>query len=370
VGSKSPLHPEEVNRAKVGRILVIRQHDQLGDFLLSTPVLEALRNRFPAARIGVLVRDGFSDVLIGHPLVDEILIIPKSTGQWNLRRLRTLFRGLTGKWDMAVVLNTVSHSLTSDLLAVLSGSRLILGSEHRPFGGVQENFFYNLRAPYAASFRHQTDRNLDIVRYIGADTRNRSESMHLTKAEQEDARRQLARLGIDRRKPVIALHIGAGKPKNRWPAARFGQLATRIHKELKAQVLVCWGHAEGDLAADFSAHARFRPFMLPPGNLRSLAAAFLQCNLLVCNDTGMLHVGAAAGVPVVAVFGPTDPKEWKPIGEKIVAVGSKTGETGDVPVAAVFTAVKKLMEKKQRKRSSTKTSRASVSGRRSHRRRR
>lgn len=353
IGSKSPLPPERVNRAKIGSILVIRQHDQLGDFLLATPVLQALRDRFPAARIGVLVRDSFSDVLTGHPLVDEILIIPKTTGQWNLRRLRALFRGLVGKWDMAVVLNTVSHSLTSDVLAVLSGSRFVLGSEHRTFGGVRENFFYNLRAPYTTSFRHQTDRNLDIVRYIGADTRNRSEAMYLSPAERKGAEQRLALLGIDRKKPVIALHIGAGKPKNRWPAARFGQLATRIHKELKAQVLVCWGRAEGDLAADFSAHAKFRPFMLPPGDLRALAAAFLQCNLLVCNDTGMLHVGAAAGVPVVAVFGPTDPREWKPIGEKIVAVGSKTGETRDVPVSAVFAAVRKLFATRVRRRSGT-----------------
>jgi ADP-heptose:LPS heptosyltransferase len=338
-----------MNRDNIERVLVIRQHDQLGDFLLSTPVLQALRNRFPSAHIGVLVRDSFSDVVIGNPFVDEILVLPKQAGQWDAGRLRELFRRLVGKWDLAVVLNTVSHSLTSDLLARLSGARLIAGSEHRPFTGTSQNVFYNLRSPYARLFRHQTERNLDIVRYFGADTQDLSETMFLAPLERQAAARLLDRLGIDRRRRIVALHIGAGKLKNRWPVDSFARLARLFHTKLKAQVLVCWGDAEENLASEFSARAGFRPFMLPPGGIRSLAAAFLECDLLVCNDTGVLHVGAASGVPVVAVFGPTDPKEWKPIGEHVVAVRSASGDIRSVQVPAVFVAAKKLMAKMKMK---------------------
>ena len=338
--------PEQIDFSAVRTVLVIRQHDQLGDFLLATPVFRAVRNRLPEAHLGVLVRDYFADVVAGNPLVDEILVLQKGSRLWNPRRIMELWQKLYKRWDLTIVLNTVSHSLSSDLLAELSSRKLILGSAHRIFPGASRNFFYNLLAPYSPTTRHQSERNLDIVRYINAHTEDLSEFMVLAVSERRLAQETLQQLGMRDGKLRIALHVGAGKAANRWPVARFARLAQLLHDGLGAQIVLFWGPDETTLAEEFCRLITFVPVKVPPAGLRHLAACFTQCALLVCNDTGVMHVCAAVGVPLVAVFGPTSPEEWKPIGDSFVAVRAASCAVGDVGVDAVYRQVTTLLQRK------------------------
>jgi ADP-heptose:LPS heptosyltransferase len=344
---KPVLAPEQIGVSAVRTVLVIRQHDQLGDFLLATPVFRAIRNRFPGARIGVLVRDYFADAVAGNPLVDEVLVLPKGNLRRNLRRFMTLWQKLYKRWDLTIVLNTVSHSLSSDLLAELSSRRLVLGSAHRIFPGASRNFFYNLLAPYSPTTQHQSERNLDIVRYIHAHTDDPSEFMHVGDDERRQAQETLQQLGMRDGKLTIALHVGAGKADNRWPVARFARLARLLHDQLDAQILLFWGPDEKNLADEFCRLITFVPVQVPPAGLRHLAACFTQCALLVCNDTGVMHVCAAVGVPLVAVFGPTSPEEWKPIGDSFVAVRTVSCVVGDMEADAVYQQVITLLQRKR-----------------------
>jgi heptosyltransferase-2 len=341
---RSVLTPEEADFSAVRSVLVIRQHDMLGDFLLATPVFRALRNRFPAARIGVLVRDYFADTVAGNPFVDEVLVLQKGNHRWNPRQMMTLFKQLHNRWDLTVVLNTVSHSLSSDLLAELSGGRLLLGSAHRVFPGASRNFFYNLLAPYSTTTVHQTERNLDIVRYIGAQTGDLTACMYVQDAERRDALETLRQRGLRGEKLRIAIHIGAGKVANRWPVARFAQLAQLLHDRLGAQIVLFWGPNETNLTHEFCRLITFIPTKVDPAGLRHLAACFAHCSLLVCNDTGVMHVCAAVGVPLVAVFGPTPPDEWKPIGDSYVAVRSSSCTVDGVEVDSVYAQVTLLLQ--------------------------
>jgi ADP-heptose:LPS heptosyltransferase len=328
--------PGGADLSHVRSILVIRQHDMLGDFLLSTPVLRALRSRFPDARIGVLVRDHFVDAVLHNPHMDELLVTYKGRRQWNPRFLLSLMKKLYRKWDIAIVLNTVSHSMTSDFLAVLAARRYVLGSVHRPFAGSSRNFFYNLLSPYAPHPRHQSERNLDIVRYIGADTTDLSEEMYLEDSEIAAARKRLEQLGAQWDRPVIAMHVGAGKVKNRWPATRFAGLAQLLHDRHGAHTVLCWGPGESALADEFRRCITLSAIEIPPDGLRELAAVFTQCSLVVCNDTGVMHLAAAVGTPLVAIFGPTNAAEWKPVGDSFVAVQSTDGTMEGVSVDEVY----------------------------------
>jgi heptosyltransferase-2 len=327
----------------VRRILIIRQHDMLGDFLLATPVFRALRSRFPDAYMGVVVRDYFVEAVIRNPYVDEILVVPKNSGQWNLSAIRKLLKAVYKKWDVAIVLNTVSHSLTSDVLAHLSARQCVLGSEAMTFPGCSRNFFYNLLAPYSSQSIHQSERNLDIVRYIGADTDDLSEVMRLEDSEVFSARQRLERLGFVAGRPAVAIHPGAGKLGNRWPVSRFAELARLADEKLHAQIILCWGPEENDLAAVFRSLLDVHPIEIEPTSIRQMAAVFFHCQCLVCNDTGVMHVGAAVGVPLVAVFGPTDPAEWKPVGQRFVGVRGVHGKVEDVTVAQVFSHLEALL---------------------------
>ena len=344
--ARDVLLPQLLNIKHVRRILVIRQHDQLGDFLLATPVLRALRENFPEAHIGVVVREYFADVVLENPHIDERLVFKEHGTRWTVRDLRAFWRQLKKGWDMAIVLNTVSHSVTSDLLAHFSGAKFIVGSEHKIFPGCSRNFFYNLVAPFWEGERHQTERNLDIVRHIGVDTDDHSEFMQLTQDEKIEALQVLENAGLQIDAPVIGMHIGAGKVANRWPITYFRELADSLRQRYDAQIILFWGPKEKLLSQSFLEQASFKPILVPPGDLRNIAAHFSQCDVLVCNDTGVMHLAAAAHVPLLAIFGPTDPNEWKPIGDRFVALRDASQKTEDVSVEQVLHELQALVGEK------------------------
>lgn len=340
VFGREELSPEAVDFSKVKRILVIRQHDMLGDFILATPVLRALRQKFPQAHIGVVVRNYYTGVVSPHPFVDEVLVFYEHGIEWTPWRLRTFWRQFRSGWDLTIVLNTVSHSFTSDLIAHFSRAPYVLGSAQRIFAGCTRNFFYNLIAPYDdAHEKHQSERNLDVVRYIGVDTDDASEIMQLLPEEQDAAHDKLVKAGLQEGKPLIGMHVGAGKILNRWPVSHFAELAQRLHDDFDAQIALFWGMNESELAQQFFEKINFTPIKISPGSLRELSAYFANCDVIICNDTGVMHIGAAVGIPLLAIFGPTDPKEWKPIGKDFIALRGENGKIDNVTVDQAYAAI-------------------------------
>lgn len=337
------VSPHSVALENIRSVLVIRQHDQLGDFLLSTPVLRALREHLPHARIGLLVREYFEEVASMTPFVDEVLVFYEQLTRWTWRRFQRLRRGLRGRWDLCIVLNTVSHSLTSDLLAHFSRAPVVLGSAAHVFPGCSRNFFYDLIAPFDETKKHQTERNLDTVRYIGIDTLDRMENIIVPEMEQRRAKQYLLSCGVRFTKPVIGLHIGAGKPENRWPIRKFTELARSLHFIDAADVLVFWGPAEDELQSEFSSDIDFPAVKIPPTTLRSLASLYTHCDVIVCNDSGPMHVAAAAGTPIVALFGKTDPDIWKPIGEKFYYVRAPDEKIENITSDAVLHKIRDIV---------------------------
>lgn len=367
--AREPLSPAQINLAEIKRVLVIRQHDMLGDFILATPVLPALRAALPQAHIGVLVRGYFAEVVAQHAEVDEVLLFHEHGTQWTFARAWRFWQQLRSGWDLTIVLNTVSHSLTSDLLAYFSKARYILGSEHRVWEGCSRNFFYHLLAPYSAEEKHQSERNLDIVRYLGIASQGAAEVMHLTQEERARAFIKLKENGLassraptvaqaslpaDKKpvlltpgslpaKLVIGMHVGAGKIPNRWPIEKFAELAQRLREEHEAEMVLFWGKNESELAEKFCAQVHFAPIKIAPTSLREMAACFTHCAAMICNDTGVMHVCAAVDVPLVAIFGPTPPELWKPVGEKFIAVRGKDETTANVSVEEVRLALERLL---------------------------
>ncbi|MDZ7373153.1 MAG: glycosyltransferase family 9 protein [candidate division KSB1 bacterium] len=321
----------------------MRQHDQLGDFLLATPVLRALRKRFPEARLGVVVR-GYTEPVVRHlPHVDEILVVREALHEWTVPSLLDFLRRLLGGWDLAVVLNTVSHSLTSDLIARFSRARWTMGPAHLRFPGTRRNFFYNVEvSAHPGPVRHQSLRNLDIVRPLGIDRADPREEMCLLPSEIQHLRQRLNQLGVTEEE-LLVVHPGAGKPGNRWPAERFGEAARRLSSEYPLRTVVVWGPREESLGRRTLLSAPPDSVGISGLTIRELAALFRLARLVLCNDTGSMHLAAAVGTPLVAIFGPTDPREWKPWGDSFVAVRGRDGRCESVAVEEVVQAATQLL---------------------------
>ena len=340
------IFPEQVDWKRVKRILVIRQHDQLGDFLLSTPVLRALRERFPDAHLALLVRRYAEPVARDNRNLDELLVWEEVGTHWRPRGIWQFWKQLRQGFDLIVVLNTVSHSLTSDVLSWLTGAPYIVGPSHRLFPGTRRNFFYNLIAPYAEDGQHQSAKNLEIVAYIGAKTQNLREEITILPEEQEWARWYLKKIGFDLERPLVGIHPGAGKVKNRWPAENFARAASHLAEEFDAQIALFYGPNESDLAAAVEQKATMPVRRLNDLDLREVAAVFTQLDLYLGNDTGTTHVAAAVGTPLVVVFGPTDPAQWKPWGPEFVAVRGADARCQSVTVEQVLAAARPLLRRK------------------------
>ena len=341
------IPPDSVDLTTIKRILVIRQHDQLGDFLLCTPVFRALRQKFPNAFIAALVRNYTYQVTENNKYLDQVILFHEYGGNFSWRWAKEFFKQLRSGWDLTIVLNTISHSVTSDLLARFSRSRYILGPDHLPFIGTYRNFFYNLLVPYDETLIvSQSQKNMDIVRYLGIGSDDLSENMTLLPSELEDARQFLLANGVKAGDLLVGIHPGAGKLENRWPVEKFCELAKELNVRFHPKFVFSWGPDEEDLGQQLLQCTDLQVMTTEGMSLRQLAAVISHQNLFFCNDTGVMHLAAAVNTPLVVVFGPTDPVRWKPVGEKFVAVRSASEKCADVSVREVINAGERLLSGK------------------------
>jgi ADP-heptose:LPS heptosyltransferase len=341
---KTPKSSQEIPLRSIKRILIIRQHDQLGDFLLSTPVFRALRKRFPQAHLGLVVRTYTWPVALYNPNIDEVLIFPEKWKYFHIGRFLSFVKGLWKGWDLTIVLNTVSHSFSSDLIAFFSRARWVLGREDMIFSGCQSNFFYNILVPAPSPELHQSLINLKQVELLGISMDCLEEQLILTGHEQQQVRQVLKALGVFENQPLICVIPGAGKLENRWPLSKFSEFMNGMHQlHPKFQWIVSVGDQEIFLAQQLVTDLSFQIAILKHVSLRTLAGVYGKSMLCIGNDTGTLHVAAAVGSRVIGIFGPTDPQCWKPWGDRIVGIRAQDQKCSSVEVQCVLDASEDLL---------------------------
>jgi ADP-heptose:LPS heptosyltransferase len=338
--------PDEVGLESIKSILVIRQHDQLGDLLLSTPAFHALRQRFPEARIAVVVRHYTHAVLLHNPDIDQMMVFPEKLRLASPRRLWKLLKGLRQHYDLAVVLNTVSHSLSSDILAWLCGARWRLGSAEHPFPGRRGAPFYNIIAPVPAARPHETLRNLAILEYLGVKAGDLGERIGLTAQERDYGEEVLWKHHLLPEK-TIGLNLGAYKMPNRWPYQSYAALADWLVGELGFQAAVFWGPREEDLGELFLGAVNAEVTPLPGLDIRQLAGVLSHLRMVVCNDTGIMHLSAAAGTPTFAIFGQNDPEYWRPLNKNFYGVWGPDKTKASADLETVKSGIRRLLDRTQ-----------------------
>lgn len=327
-------------RGTGGRFLVVRL-SALGDVLHALPAVAALRVARPEARIEWLVEDRFAAILEGHPAIDRVRVVPRTRWRRDLRRpwkwpglVLDAVRFVGGLWggrfDAAIDLQ---GNAKSGLWSLLSGAPARFGfasGDVREGNGLLTN--RHVRVPAGAV--HRVDRALALV---GAAV-GRAALPYVTApiARSGDERERVDRMLSDAGAPMrgfAVLHPGSsgfGSFK-RWPPERFGELARRLGAE-GTRCVVTVGPGEAELGAEVLAAARGSAVVLAPPDLRSLAELVSRASVFVSADTGPLHVAAAEGVAVVALFGPKDAAIYgpyrPPVGGRAAGVGCVVTSTG------------------------------------------
>ena len=315
--------------------------------LLSSPAFRAVKSA-PGRFLAVAAGPVNFPAVFRSPFIDEVLLFTPREYLLKPWKLVSFVRKIRKNgFDACIVPSTVSFSLTSALLSAMSGAKIRIGADGKRFGFYADSgFFFNIEVRQAdGAVKHQTDINLDFLKPLGMETADKSENMGLSGEEKAYAQGVLDSFGIRTGDTLIGVHPGAGKIPNRWQAENFARAADALIENCGAKVLAMFGPKEAEVKRKFldSVKTRGNLHIVPQTNIRNIAAVIGRCRVFVCNDTGVLHAAAAVNTPTVAMFGPTDPKQWNPPGEKHLALVSKSGKIEDITAADCVSAVKGML---------------------------
>ena len=334
------IRTPQKNRAEIfaeppRRILVIRQHNQMGDMLLAVPAFRAIKETFPGAHVALVSAPINRGVLDNNPYIDEVFNYESK--KWfgivgMVRRLRK------ARFDLVIVLHTVSFSFTSAALALLSGARYRIGSTSVPFGHTLGRSFYHLELPLPTEAEldamSESEHNLYPLRAVGIDTGDLS-PLIVPSAENQEWVRGFLHASPGGAVKRIALHPGAGKAENIWPYENFADVIRRLSQAMAIDLTLIQGPRDAETVAAVAAQLDVPVRVLRARPIGDVAAAFQQCDLVLCNDTGVMHVAAASGATTLAVFGPTDPHRWAPRCDNLNVVRGEGGDLSQVTPAMV-----------------------------------
>jgi heptosyltransferase-2 len=285
------------------RILVI-QTAFLGDVVLATPLLQALRDRFPKAYLAVLVIPGTREILAGYPGLDDVLVYDKKGRDRSLHGIRTVVRLLAEKrFDCCLLPH---RSFRSALLAFAAGIPRRIG------------YFQSLgcwlysRRVWRDSSLHEVRRNLQLLGPLTSehslDRYAPTEKLWVSSdpEDSEWANRCLAEHGIRPNDRVIAIAPGSVWATKRWLPDGFAAVIDGLIVRNKRKVVLLGSRDDQPVVDEVLRRCREKPVDLSGRTtLRQLAAVMKRCELLITNDNGAMHVGVAQDIPVVAIFGST-----------------------------------------------------------------
>ncbi len=296
------------------RILIVRM-GSLGDIVHTLPAAATLKRAFPDAEIDWVVERNWAPLLEGNPHLAQLHRVETQTwrrrlaeaGTW--RSLLESIGRLRGRtYDCALDFQGLVKSAA---VARLSGAATVVGFDRAELREGISSLFYTARARPAANGRvtHVVERNLALAAAVGA-----SEPVLefcCSPAPEDDARMRAATAGPRR---YAVLSPSAGWAAKRWPEDAYAALALRVRRELELPIVINCGPGEEQIAGRVAELAAGeRPLVLQP-SVGELMALVRDAALVVGGDTGPVHLAAACGVPVVAIFGPTDPARNGPYG--------------------------------------------------------
>ncbi len=296
------------------RKIVVRMPNWVGDAVLAAPALRALRDRWPDAEIWAAARPWVSDLFAAGGVLRGVVPVDDLRGLRGLRASAAALR--SSRFDLGLLL---TNSFASALLFRWAGIPERWGAARDARGPLLTR---RARPRPRLAPVHQRDYYLEILAGLGVPAADRAVSLAVAAEDQARADEILAAAGRRDGRPLVALGFGSSYgPAKRWPAVRFAELARIARRETGAEIALVGAAEESGLAADLAARMDEPPLDLAGRTtLRELMGVLARASLFVTNDTGPMHIAAALGVPVVAVFGPTDPAVTGPLSARSAVV--------------------------------------------------
>jgi 3-deoxy-D-manno-octulosonic-acid transferase/heptosyltransferase-1 len=343
-------------------ILIIKL-SSIGDVVHALPFLESLKKCYPGSNIDWLVEEEASQVLSGHPAINRIIISGRKRWQKDVLNPFKIFGVFTEASGLYKSLRLSNYDIVIDLQGLFrSGFLTALSRGKRKIGmsgGREGSSFFFIEPPVMVDYdQHAIDRYLKVAEYLGCNTDNPKGEISVLKEDKELADGVFA--SFSEKKPVIAVNPMAKWKTKLWQAGKFSELAEKMQKEMDCSIIFTGSIHDRPLIEDIinNAGSRRNEIINLAGRtgLKELAYLYSRCSVLICTDTGPMHIAAAMGCRVVALFGPTAPLRTGPYGNGHMVIRSgiecspcfkkECGNTkcmNNITVGEVFAAVTTLM---------------------------
>lgn len=294
------------------RRIMVRMPNWIGDAVMAIPALMAIRQRFPAAELTVVANPLVAELFVCHPGCDRVIRFDKraAPGLAGLWRFSRQLRG--ERFELAFLLQ---NALAAAAMALFAGIPRRAGYRTDGRGLLLTDGVPAVEKKHGL---HHVDYYLQMLETLGIAAAGRQPRLALTAAEEARAEELLGP------GDWLAINPGAsyGAAK-RWLPERFAEVADALAGEFGLRVVLTGGPGEREIGADIEQGMHTRPVnLIGTTAVRELLAVLARCRLVVTNDSGPMHVAAAFGVPLVAVFGPTDHTTTSPVGEHFRIVRS------------------------------------------------
>jgi len=304
---------ERIEVKNIPRKILVIKPSSLGDVVHSLPFLYSLSQRFPFAKIHWVIAKGLEGILEGNPMVSKLWIINKD--RWKnmgritgtLAEIGLLVKGLKDEaYDVAIDLQGL---MRSGLIAKATGAPMRIGFKEAREGSA---LFYTHKVEGGRDI-HAVDRYLKVMRALGGDTEEVQFPMPLIRESEK-----IQHLRSDMQEYIVIVP-GARWETKKWPAENFEALVSL----LKIKSVIVGGSAERSLSEKIQQQSKGKALSLAgETDIMDLIWLIRGAKCVITNDSGPMHVAAACGIPVVAIFGPTNPARTGPYGTKNVIIKS------------------------------------------------
>lgn len=310
-----------MDKAAVKRI-IIRATNWVGDAVMSLPALEAVGEIFPDSTTTILAKPWVIPIYREHPAVDQILVYRKDG--WGLKNLKAMIQTIAvirrQRFDLAILFQ---NAFEAALLCYLGGVRFRLGYNTDGRGPL---LTHSVMRDSRILNVHQTEYYLSVLRAMGWEAMSRNPRIMVSAEDMKTARELLESMHVRNGDLLVGLSPGAiyGGAK-RWPEERFSKIGDLAAQKWGAKILIMGTHKERKICHDVCRKMTQKTINLcGRTNLGEAMGVISLCHYFVTNDSGLMHIAAALGIPTVAIFGSTDLVTTGPKGARTRIVRHET----------------------------------------------
>lgn len=305
------------------RILIART-DRIGDVILSTPAIKAVRDAYPDAYIAFCVSPEALEIVDKNPYLNEVIVYDKKKKYRNLfGMIRFILKIRRKRFDTALILHPTNRM---NLACFFAGIPRRVGFDRKM------GFLLTDKIPHTKQEgkKHEMEYTLDVVRKIGIEPVDKKLYMSLHKGVEEEVKKVFEENGIERIGNIVAIHPGASCPSKRWPEEFFAETIEKLVKKYGARVIIVGSSSDEKTGRAIMDYLTVKAVDLTGKTSLSILAGILsKSRLFISNDSGPVHIAVSVGTPVIDIFGRNDPglspRRWGPLGPSDIVFHKDAG---------------------------------------------